>query len=146
MDLDLEEIGLMLVNNYALLLQNYTSINTLMAAENIYIIDACFEHTKYRVDIFSIRSFQIIWIKKEQLRHVISLTKKSNCNSNRNSYWLSNWIPVGFSTGIPVGSYRKLAQFPIGIPIKSNWNSHSLQLEFPLNPTGISIESNRNSH
>ena len=25
MDLDLEEIGLMLVNNYALLLQNYTS-------------------------------------------------------------------------------------------------------------------------
>ena len=36
MDLDLEEIGLMLVNNYALLLQNYTSINTLMAAGNIY--------------------------------------------------------------------------------------------------------------
>ena len=35
MDLDLEEIGLMLVN-YALLLQNYTSINTLMAAGNIY--------------------------------------------------------------------------------------------------------------
>ena len=29
-------IGLMLVNNYALLLQNYTSINTLMAAGNIY--------------------------------------------------------------------------------------------------------------
>ena len=28
MDLDLEEIGLMLVNNYALLLQNYTSIIT----------------------------------------------------------------------------------------------------------------------
>ena len=36
MDLDLEEIGIMLVNNYALLLQNYTSINTLMAAGNIY--------------------------------------------------------------------------------------------------------------
>ena len=36
MDLDLEEIGLMLVNNYALLLQNYTSINTLMPAGNIY--------------------------------------------------------------------------------------------------------------
>ena len=36
MDLDLEEIGLMLVNNYALLLQNYTSVNTLMAAGNIY--------------------------------------------------------------------------------------------------------------
>ena len=38
MDLDLEEIGLMLVNNYALLPQNYTltSINTLMAAGNIY--------------------------------------------------------------------------------------------------------------
>ena len=28
MDLDLEETGLMLVNNYALLLQNYTSTNT----------------------------------------------------------------------------------------------------------------------
>ena len=36
MDLDLEEIGLMLINNYALLLQNYTSFNTLMAAGNIY--------------------------------------------------------------------------------------------------------------
>ena len=36
MDLDLKEIGLMLVNNYALLLQNYTSINILMAAGNIY--------------------------------------------------------------------------------------------------------------
>ena len=36
MDLDLEETGLMLVNNYALLLQNYTSSNTLMAAGNIY--------------------------------------------------------------------------------------------------------------
>ena len=36
MDLDLEEIGLMSVNNYALLLQNYTSINTLMVAGNIY--------------------------------------------------------------------------------------------------------------
>ena len=36
MDLALEEIGLMLVNNYALLLQNYTSINTLMTAGNIY--------------------------------------------------------------------------------------------------------------
>ena len=36
MDLDLAEIGLMLVNNYALLLQVYTSINTLMAAGNIY--------------------------------------------------------------------------------------------------------------
>ena len=70
MDLDLEESGLMLVNNYALLLQNYTSINTLMAAGNIYIIDACVEHIKYRADIFSIRCFQIIWIKKEQLRHV----------------------------------------------------------------------------
>ena len=48
----------MLVNNYALLLQNYTSLNTLMAAGNI--IDACVEHIKYRVDIFSIRCFQII--------------------------------------------------------------------------------------
>ena len=67
MDLDLEEIGLMLVNNYALLLQNYTSFNTLMAAGNI---DACVGHVKYRADIFSIRCFQIIWIKKEQLRHV----------------------------------------------------------------------------
>ena len=36
MDFDLEVIGLMLVNNYALLLQNYTNINTLMAAGNIY--------------------------------------------------------------------------------------------------------------
>ena len=36
MDLDLEEIRLMLVNSYALFLQNYTSINTLMAAGNIY--------------------------------------------------------------------------------------------------------------
>ena len=36
MGLDLEEIGLMLVNNYALLPQNYTSINTYMAAGNIY--------------------------------------------------------------------------------------------------------------
>ena len=63
MDLDLEEIGLVSVNNYALLLQNYTSINTLMAAE-VYIIDACVEHIKYRVDILSIRCFQIIWIKK----------------------------------------------------------------------------------
>ena len=36
MDLDLEEIGLMLVKKFALLLQNYTSINTLMAAGNIY--------------------------------------------------------------------------------------------------------------
>ena len=36
MDLDLEEIGLMFVNNYALLPQNYTSINTLIAAGNIY--------------------------------------------------------------------------------------------------------------
>ena len=36
MDLDLEETGLMLVNNYAPLLQNYTSINTLMAAGNIH--------------------------------------------------------------------------------------------------------------
>ena len=36
MDLDLEEIGLMLVNNYALLPQKYTSINTPMAAGNIY--------------------------------------------------------------------------------------------------------------
>ena len=36
MDLDLEEIGLMLVKNFALLLQNYTSINTFMAAGNIY--------------------------------------------------------------------------------------------------------------
>ena len=36
MDLDLEEIGLMLINNFALLLQNYTSINTVMAAGNIY--------------------------------------------------------------------------------------------------------------
>ena len=36
MDLDLEEIGLMLVNNYALLPQNCTSINTLTAAGNIY--------------------------------------------------------------------------------------------------------------
>ena len=35
MDLDLEETGLMLVNNYALLLHKYTSINTLMAAGNI---------------------------------------------------------------------------------------------------------------
>ena len=58
MDLELEEIGLMLVNNYALLLQNYTSINALMAAGNI--IDACVEHIKNRVDIFSIRCFQII--------------------------------------------------------------------------------------
>ena len=41
MDLDLEEIGLMLVNNYALLLQNYTSINTLMAAGNIYYWCLC---------------------------------------------------------------------------------------------------------
>ena len=38
MDLDLEEIGLMLVNNYALLLQNYTSINTLRAAGNILLM------------------------------------------------------------------------------------------------------------
>ena len=38
MDLDLEEIGLMLVNNYALLFQNYTSINTLMAACRKYIL------------------------------------------------------------------------------------------------------------
>ena len=36
MDLDLEEIGLIMINNYALLLQNYTSINTFMAAGNIY--------------------------------------------------------------------------------------------------------------
>ena len=36
MDLDLEEIGVMLVNNYVLLPQNYTSINTLMGAGNIY--------------------------------------------------------------------------------------------------------------
>ena len=36
MDLDLEEIGLVLVNNYALLLQNYTGINTVIAAGNIY--------------------------------------------------------------------------------------------------------------
>ena len=36
MDLDLEEIGLMLVNSYARLLQNYTSINTIIAAGNIY--------------------------------------------------------------------------------------------------------------
>ena len=36
MDLDMERIGLMLVNNYALLLQNFTSINTLMAAGTIY--------------------------------------------------------------------------------------------------------------
>ena len=36
MDLDLVEIGLMLVNSYALLTENYTSINTLMAAGNIY--------------------------------------------------------------------------------------------------------------
>ena len=34
--MDLEEIGLMLVNNYALLLQNYASIDTLMAAGSIY--------------------------------------------------------------------------------------------------------------
>ena len=66
MGLDLEEIGLMLVNNYALLLQNYTSINTLM----VNMLDACVEHVKYRADIFSIRCFQIIGIKKEQLRHV----------------------------------------------------------------------------
>ena len=33
---DLEETGLMLVNNYALLLKNYTSTNTLMSAGNIY--------------------------------------------------------------------------------------------------------------
>ena len=37
----------MLVNNYALLPQNYTSINTPMAAENIYIIDGCVEHIEY---------------------------------------------------------------------------------------------------
>ena len=36
MDLDLEEIGLMLVTNYALLPQNYTSINTHVATGNIY--------------------------------------------------------------------------------------------------------------
>ena len=42
MDLDLEEIGLMLVNNYALLPQNYTS-----KLQEIYIIDACVEHIKY---------------------------------------------------------------------------------------------------
>ena len=47
MDLDLEEIGLMLVNNYALLPQNYTSINTLIRLQEIYIIDACVEHIKY---------------------------------------------------------------------------------------------------
>ena len=41
MDLDLEEIGLMLVNNHALLHQNYTSVNTLMAAGNIYYWCLC---------------------------------------------------------------------------------------------------------
>ena len=41
MDLDVEEIGLILVNNYALLLQNYTSINTVMAAGNIYYSCLC---------------------------------------------------------------------------------------------------------
>ena len=59
MCLDLEEIGL---NKY--------QVSTLLWLQEIYIIDACVEHIKYRADIFSIRCFQIIWIKKEQLRHV----------------------------------------------------------------------------
>ena len=46
MDLDLEEIGLVLVNNYALLPQNYTS-STLLQLQEIYIMDACVEHIKY---------------------------------------------------------------------------------------------------
>ena len=58
------EIGLMLVNNYALLLQNYTLVSTFLWLQEIYIIDACVEHIKYRADIFSIRHFQTIWIKK----------------------------------------------------------------------------------
>ena len=67
MDLDREEIRLMLVDNYALLLQ----VSTLLWPQEIHI-DACVEHIKYRADIFSIiiRCFQIIWIKKEQLKHV----------------------------------------------------------------------------
>ena len=38
--------------------------STLLWLREIYIIDACVEHIKYRADIFSIRCFQIIWIKK----------------------------------------------------------------------------------
>ena len=37
--------------------------STLLWLQEIYIIDACVEHIKYRADIFSIRCFQIIWIK-----------------------------------------------------------------------------------
>ena len=48
MDLDLDEIGLMLVNNYALWPQNYTSINTLMAAGNI-IPQIQIVQSKYRI-------------------------------------------------------------------------------------------------
>ena len=61
MDLDLEEIGLMLVNNYALLLRfRIIQVSTLLWLQEIYITDACVEHIKYRADIFSIRCFQII--------------------------------------------------------------------------------------
>ena len=48
-------------------------VSTLLWLQEIYIIDACVEHIKYRADIFSIRCFQIIWIKKPQLRQVQAL-------------------------------------------------------------------------
>ena len=57
-------------------------VSTFLWLQEIYIVDACVEHIKYTADIFSIRRFQTIWIKKgvvngsqtcsskEQLKHV----------------------------------------------------------------------------